>query len=113
MNNRLDWLTEDQWTKHSHAVSEEGEDVYIDSPQAVKYDLYGALKVSYYKEEEFEETLEKVKKAYKLLFPDKWESVKETMYYKKEGRIHYVMPLYVLNDILDSFSQVKRLLFYI
>jgi tetratricopeptide (TPR) repeat protein len=112
MINKIDWLTSDQWTK-SATLDEDDNQVNINSPDAVKFDLYAALRVSYYREEEFEEALEKIKKAYKILFPEKWRSLEGTMYYKKDGKLKYVMPLYALNDLLDNFGQVKRLMFYL
>ena len=112
MNNALDWLTEENWVKSGPLNEYDQPVTSYDDPNAVKFDLTTALRTSYYHEPDFWAALEKVKKAIKMLYPEIYMSIENNYYYKKEGKLVYVVPLYRLNDLL-TFKQIKRVLWYL
>jgi hypothetical protein len=113
MSAKLEWLTEDQWTVGSHARDDNSVECNPASLDAVTWDLFGALRVSYFHDEDFYEAVDSVKRAFKFLFKEKYEKLTQEAhkYYREEGRIIHVTTLYEMNDML-TWAEVKRLLFY-
>jgi hypothetical protein len=117
----LEWLTQDQWTKGAHARDASGSNLQDDidellspnDPKAVAWDLYGALRISYVGHDEFYAAIDELKSVYKMLFRSKWDAVANLDYYKKDGKLIYTEPLLSrLNDELDTYRDVERLLLY-
>lgn len=113
MQNRLHWLTEDNWIQGRSCVNKSGDDVRLDSQLAEKFDLSAAIKVSYGSDEDISEAISKIKTAFKLLDAPTYAKLKEEHYYKSKGKLVFCCPLYAINDALDNFSEVKKLLFYL
>lgn len=125
----LDWIDDRQWTRGALARNSDGVGTQEvkdkdgrthviplspNDPSAESWDLYGALRISIYDDDVFEEAVQDLKKAFKTRFPEKWAKHEGKNYYKKDGQIVMLDPfLHQLNDELDSFEEVKRLLFYI
>lgn len=110
----LNWIKKYEWIKNYHAIDNQGEEVALNSPDAVSWDLYGALRISYFDDDEFYQAIEKVKRVIKQRFPEKWNKHVKTTYYKEDGKLIFVdPPLYKLNDELDNFQQLQRILFYL
>ena len=121
----LDWLTEEQWCQGAHAKDTDGNTTVVNSdgstkklsPQsadAAQWDLYGACRISYLSNDEFYKAIDELKRVYKMLYKEKYDKHDRNQYYKKEGKLVYLEEptLYDLNDELDDFSQLKRILFY-
>lgn len=122
----LDWLTHEQWTTGAHARDNLGNERDSDmqgdinnylspnSPKAVSWDLYGALRISYVNHEDFYDAIKELKRVFKIVFPEKWAELESKRYYKRDGQMHFTDPsLFELNDSLESYRQVQRLLFYV
>lgn len=111
---KLDWLTEKQWTRGAAAIDRDGYDVSPSSMDAVKWDLTGALQISFYSEVERQEAENQFKKAYLHFFKDKLKNQDGILhsYHNSEGKKVQVLPLYEMNDTLN-WAEVKKLLLYV
>ena len=113
MNN----LTQETWCQFSIAEDAERNPVWPESDKAVRWDLWGALKKQYpYSEENMvllDQEIAKLKGVYKILFREKWDSCKGLHKYINASNtlVHCPPKLSDLNDELDSFEQVKQILF--
>lgn len=112
MDNKIMWLDEECWTSGATARDKEGKEVPFFNHNAVFFDLYGAIRVSY-TEQEYFEVITKVKEIVKVLYSDLYESIEDKIYYKDKGKIIKPCPLYLINDSFTDFSQIRRILFYI
>jgi len=111
---KLDWLTEEQWTRGAAAIDRDGYDVSPSSMDAVKWDLTGALQISFYSESERQEAENQFKKAYLHFFKDKLKDQDGILhsYHNSEGKKVQVLPLYEMNDTL-TWPEVRKLLLYV
>ena len=111
---KLDWLTEEQWTRGAAAIDRDGYDVSPSSMDAVKWDLTGALQISFYSEVERQEAENQFKKAYLHFFKDKLKDQDGILhsYHNAEGKKVQVLPLYEMNDTL-TWAEVRKLLLYV
>lgn len=100
-------LNEETWIKGNSSADSQGNFVYIDSPNATKFDVYGALKYFYYGDR-LEKAIAKFKVAYRAIYPKLYERAATT--YEVDGKVCKVYPTYKLNDLLDNFSQLSRIL---
>lgn len=101
-----EWYKEDTWCKGMSAQGERGQEVAWDSVDAVKFDLITAIRITYLPEKH-DEIINLVKKNIAFIFSEKKENFQD--YYKKEGKLHYVYPVYRFSD-WASWKDIKKLL---
>lgn len=95
---RLHWLTEDNWVA-GPCQDVFGNTVPMRSEEAVKYDLFGAIYISFKRNEidEIYDLVDTIKMLFRIYFPD---------HSKKLGKNP---TLYQINDSL-TFEEVQKLL---
>ena len=103
----MEFVTETTWCQGASARAESGEPVFGYSPNAVMWDLPQLIKRYTEDEEERERITKDIKSIFKINWSQKWEAAED--YYKRDGKIKYVNPLWRLNDLLDSYAQLKQL----
>lgn len=108
--NKLAWLTEDVWVQGDDIFKEKLPYTHMDRQT---HDLYTAVRVSALDDAHFDYMAEKLVTAFSLAFPDKYSEIKEKHYYKDKGKLVFRLPLYAINDSLNNFSELKKLLFYV
>lgn len=114
IDNKLNWLNDENWTQNCHAKSAEGEQVHYNDISATRFDLYSALSKTYPYPEDRREVFSRFKKVFKMIFPERYKELCQEYSYKdQDGNIVPFVPLYAINDSLKNFSELKRLLFYI
>jgi len=112
-DDNLHWLNEDNWCKGKSALKEDGIPTNYNDVDATQFDLTAAINISYKTQEEIDQIIGKVKSAYKSMFPTEWNKCLPIEYVKGGVRISREPPLYELNDQLESFEQVKKLLMWV
>lgn len=100
-------LNEDTWIRGNTCEDNRGNYVYPDSPNATKFDVYGALQYFHYGDN-LRLAMNKFKIAYKTLYPNKYQEA-ATEYYR-DGKMQRTYPIYKLNDLLDDFHELSRIL---
>ena len=127
-NNKLDWFIKgEKWCKGYLALTEDGIPVSPQSPEANLYDLHSAILVSY-GWDEIDDVIRKFKLVYQTQEPEKWKAcipmVTQVYRTDEDGNVEFddqnmlpkydlklgEPPLHELNDELENFAQLKRLL---
>lgn len=102
MNNKLDWLTQAEWTQGWGARNSEGLEVNPTDESAERWDLYGALVISYKSDDrdEMYEIIDLLKMLFRIHFPE------------KSAKLPKQPKLYEINDVL-TFPEIKKLFQFI
>jgi len=103
-----DWLTEDKWTKKANARDAEGNEVDWRSPEAEKFDLTTAIRLTYPERKDFNEVMSRLKTVLKIVNQGIMEYV-ETSYTNQRGDTVKVSPVWAFNDNAN-WATVQRAL---